>query len=40
LSLGAYFVMVNAASAAAVWNLLRGRRITVWEPAREARGES
>jgi hypothetical protein len=34
LALGSYFVMVNAASATAVWNLLRGRRITRWEPAR------
>ena len=34
LALASYFVMVNAASAAAVVNLLRGRRITRWEPAR------
>jgi glycosyltransferase involved in cell wall biosynthesis len=34
LALASYFVMVNAASAVAVWNLLRGRRITRWEPAR------
>jgi hypothetical protein len=34
-SLGSYFVMVNAASAVAVWNVVRGRAITRWEPARE-----
>lgn len=34
VQLAAYFVMINAASAAAAWNLLRGRRITTWEPAR------
>jgi Glycosyltransferase like family 2 len=34
VSLGSYFVMINAASAVAVWNLVRGRRITTWEPAR------
>lgn len=35
LALASYFVLVNAASAVALWNLLRGRRITRWEPARE-----
>jgi cellulose synthase/poly-beta-1,6-N-acetylglucosamine synthase-like glycosyltransferase len=36
VQLASYFVMINAASAVAVWNLLRGRRITTWEPARSA----
>lgn len=35
VSLASYFVMINAASALAAWNLVRGRRITTWEPARE-----
>jgi cellulose synthase/poly-beta-1,6-N-acetylglucosamine synthase-like glycosyltransferase len=33
--LAAFFVMVNAASAEAVWNLLTNRRIDRWEPRRE-----
>lgn len=35
LALPAYFCLVNAASLVAGWNLLRGRRIERWEPARE-----
>jgi glycosyltransferase involved in cell wall biosynthesis len=35
--LAAFFVMVNAASAEAVWNLLTNRRIERWEPRRAAR---
>jgi cellulose synthase/poly-beta-1,6-N-acetylglucosamine synthase-like glycosyltransferase len=35
LALPAYFCLVNAASLVAAWNLLRGRRIERWEPARE-----
>lgn len=34
--LAAFFVMVNAASLEAVWNLLTNRRIERWEPRREA----
>jgi glycosyltransferase involved in cell wall biosynthesis len=37
--LAAFFVMVNAASAEAVWNLLTNRRIDRWEP-RRAESES
>ena len=33
--LAAFFVMVNAASLEAVWNLLTNRRIDRWEPRRE-----
>lgn len=36
LALPAYFCLVNAACAAAVWNLLRKRRIELWQPARSA----
>ncbi|MGH8930957.1 MAG: glycosyltransferase [Egibacteraceae bacterium] len=34
LKLPAYFCLVNAACACAVWNIMRGRRIDRWEPAR------
>ncbi|MGH8909645.1 MAG: glycosyltransferase family 2 protein [Egibacteraceae bacterium] len=34
LKFPAYFCLVNAAAARAVWNVLRGRRIDRWEPAR------
>lgn len=34
--LAAFFVMVNAASLEAVWNLLTNRRIDRWEPRRDA----
>jgi len=34
LKLPAYFCLVNAACARAVWNIVRGRRIDRWEPAR------
>jgi hypothetical protein len=33
--LAAFFVMVNAASLEAVWNLVTGRRIDRWEPRRD-----
>jgi glycosyltransferase involved in cell wall biosynthesis len=33
--LAAFFVMVNAASTEAVWNLLTNRRIDRWEPRRD-----
>lgn len=36
LQLPAYFCLVNAACARAVWNVLRGIRIDRWEPARAA----
>jgi hypothetical protein len=32
--LPAYFCFVNAASLRAVWNVVRGRRIDLWEPQR------
>lgn len=35
IALPAYFCLVNAASAWALWNLLRGNRIERWVPARE-----
>lgn len=35
-ALAAFFVMVNAASAEAVWNLVTNRRIDRWEPRRAA----
>ena len=40
-SLPAFFVLVNVASLHAAWNLLTGRRIDRWQPARaaEASGE-
>jgi hypothetical protein len=34
-ALAAFFVMVNAASLEAVWNLLSNRRIDRWEPRRD-----
>jgi cellulose synthase/poly-beta-1,6-N-acetylglucosamine synthase-like glycosyltransferase len=34
LALPAYFCMINAASARAVWNIVRGRRIERWQPQR------
>lgn len=34
LALPAYFVLVNVASLKATWNLVRGTRLTRWEPAR------
>jgi cellulose synthase/poly-beta-1,6-N-acetylglucosamine synthase-like glycosyltransferase len=34
--LAAFFVMVNAASLEAVWNLITNRRIDRWEPRRDA----
>lgn len=34
LAIPAYFVMVNVASARAVWDFVRGRRIDRWEPRR------
>jgi hypothetical protein len=34
LALPAYFVMVNAASLKAAWNVVRGRSIERWEPQR------
>ena len=34
-ALAAFFVMVNAASLEAVWNLLTNRRIDRWEPRRD-----
>jgi hypothetical protein len=36
LSVPAYFLMSNAAAAVSAWNLLRGRSIERWTPAREA----
>jgi hypothetical protein len=35
-SLPAFFVLVNVASLHAAWNLLTGRRIDRWQPARAA----
>ena len=35
-ALAAFFVMVNAASLEAIWNLLTNRRIDRWEPRRDA----
>jgi hypothetical protein len=40
LSLSAYFVMINVASATAAWNVVRGRRIARWEPARTSQDRS
>ena len=37
LAFPAYFILANAAALMAVWNLLRGRAIDRWEPARSAR---
>jgi uncharacterized membrane protein YjjB (DUF3815 family) len=37
-ALPAFFVLVNAASVRALSNLLRGRTIDRWEPAREDGG--
>lgn len=34
LALPAYACLVNGAAVVAVWNLIRGRRIDVWEPRR------
>jgi hypothetical protein len=34
LTIPAFFVMVNVASAHAVWNVVRGRRIDRWQPRR------
>lgn len=34
LAIPAYFCMVNAAAAHAVWNVIRGTRIERWEPVR------
>jgi hypothetical protein len=34
-ALAAFFVMVNAASLEAIWNLLTNRRIDRWEPRRD-----
>jgi hypothetical protein len=34
-SLPAYFLLVNAASAQAAFNVLRGRSVTLWNPSRE-----
>lgn len=36
LSVPAYFLMSNAAAAVSTWNLLRGRSIERWTPARES----
>jgi cellulose synthase/poly-beta-1,6-N-acetylglucosamine synthase-like glycosyltransferase len=36
LAIPAFFVMVNVASARAVWNVLSGRRIDRWQTARSA----
>ena len=40
LSVPAFFCLVNAAAACAVWNVIRGHRIDRWEPRRidEPRG--
>ncbi|MFN8187969.1 MAG: glycosyltransferase family 2 protein [Gaiellales bacterium] len=37
LALPAFFCLANAACAAAVWNIARGRRIELWQPERDAR---
>ena len=34
LSLPVYFCMINFAVVAAVWTIVRGRRVTVWDPHR------
>lgn len=38
LAVPGFFIMVNAAAMTAAWNVLRGRRIDRWEPARGASG--
>ena len=35
-SLPSYFCLVNAAALAAAWNVVRSRRIDLWEPQRSA----
>jgi hypothetical protein len=37
LALPAFFVLVNVASVRAIWNLVSGRRLDRWEPARGSR---
>jgi cellulose synthase/poly-beta-1,6-N-acetylglucosamine synthase-like glycosyltransferase len=39
-SLPVYFCMVNAACALAVWNLIRGQRIVLWETQRTEEAQS
>jgi hypothetical protein len=36
----AFFVLVNVASLHALWNLLSGRRIDRWQPARRLEGST
>jgi hypothetical protein len=38
--LPAFFVLVNVASLHAAWNLVSGRRIDRWQPARSAESAS
>lgn len=38
LAVPAFFCLVNAASATAVWNLIRGNRIDRWQPRRTGAG--
>jgi hypothetical protein len=36
LAAPSFFIMVNAAAMTALWNVVRGRRIDRWDPARSA----